>query len=205
VVDSGRNSIDTWILTLDFTILPIGDLINSVVEFSKIIVGGKLEVAKFCKICGRKIGFFEKEAYIPEYGLVCFKCYNEVKESRLRELKAIILTTSPSFEGKRITEYKEIIHSEVVLGVSIFRDMFSDMRDIVGGRVVSYQKELNKAVDIALNELRQKARDLGANAVIGVEIDFNQLTGRNKSSLMVVATGTAVVVENDNWNLRKTF
>ncbi|RLI80897.1 hypothetical protein DRP07_08410 [Archaeoglobales archaeon] len=117
----------------------------------------------------------------------------------------MILTTSPSFEGKRITEYKEIIHSEVVLGVSIFRDMFSDMRDIVGGRVVSYQKELNKAVDIALNELRQKARDLGANAVIGVEIDFNQLTGRNKSSLMVVATGTAVVVENDNWNLRKTF
>jgi uncharacterized protein YbjQ (UPF0145 family) len=104
------------------------------------------------------------------------------------------VTTTPGIEGKRITKYCGIVAGEAILGANIFKDVFAVVRDIVGGRSGMYEKELQRARDIALQELEQKAQELGANAVVGVDIDYEVL-GQNNGMLMVAASGTAVVVE----------
>ena len=105
----------------------------------------------------------------------------------------MIITTTPGIEGKRVLDYKGVIAGEAILGANMFKDMFAGIRDLVGGRSGTYEKELQKAREIALEELEQKARDLGANAVIGVDIDYEVL-GQGNGMLMVSASGTAVVV-----------
>jgi uncharacterized protein YbjQ (UPF0145 family) len=104
------------------------------------------------------------------------------------------VTTTPGIEGKRITKYCGIVAGEAILGANIFKDVFAVVRDIVGGRSGMYEKELQRARDIALQELQEKAQALGANAVVGVDIDYEVL-GQNNGMLMVAASGTAVVVE----------
>ncbi len=104
------------------------------------------------------------------------------------------LTTTPSIEGKRITKYCGIVAGEAVLGANLFKDLFAGIRDLVGGRSGSYEKELRKARQIALDELAEQARELGANAVVGVDIDYEVL-GEKNGMLMVSASGTAVLVE----------
>ena len=104
------------------------------------------------------------------------------------------VTTTPGIEGKRITKYCGIVAGEAILGANIFKDLFAVVRDIVGGRSGMYEKELQRARDIALQELQQKAQELGANAVVGVDLDYEVL-GQNNGMLMVAASGTAVVVE----------
>ena len=104
------------------------------------------------------------------------------------------LTTTPSIEGKRIVSYCGIVAGEAILGANIFKDLFAGLRDIVGGRSGSYEKELRKARQIALGELAEQAGELGANAVIGVDIDYEVL-GEKNGMLMVSASGTAVVLE----------
>jgi len=104
------------------------------------------------------------------------------------------VTTTPGIEGKRITKYCGIVAGEAILGANIFKDVFAVVRDIVGGRSGMYEKELQRARDIALEELQQKAKELGANAVVGVDLDYEVL-GQNNGMLMVAASGTAVVVE----------
>ncbi|HWP81714.1 MAG TPA: heavy metal-binding domain-containing protein [Bacteroidota bacterium] len=106
----------------------------------------------------------------------------------------MLITTTPTVEGKRITKYIGLVTGEAILGANIFKDLFAGIRDIVGGRSASYEKELKKAKEIALEELQEQARGLGANAVVGVDLDYETLGAAN-GMLMVSASGTAVVLD----------
>ena len=108
--------------------------------------------------------------------------------------KFMLLTTTPSVEGKRITRYCGVIAGEAILGANLFKDLFAGIRDLVGGRSGTYEKELQRAREIALEELEQRARDMGANAVVGIDIDY-EIMGKENGMLMVSASGTAVIVE----------
>lgn len=103
------------------------------------------------------------------------------------------LTTTPNFEGRSIKKYCGVVAGEAVLGANVFKDMFANIRDIVGGRSGTYENELRKARQIALNELSEQAREMGANAVVGIDIDYEVL-GEKNGMLMVSASGTAVIV-----------
>lgn len=105
----------------------------------------------------------------------------------------MIITTTAVLEGYTIKEYKGVVTGEAILGANIFRDFFANIRDIVGGRSGSYEKSLREARQIALSELEQQARDIGANAVIGVDLDY-ETVGQEGSMLMVSASGTAVLI-----------
>jgi uncharacterized protein YbjQ (UPF0145 family) len=104
------------------------------------------------------------------------------------------VTTTPSVEGKRITKYCGVVTGEAILGANIFRDLFAGIRDIVGGRSAAYEHELRSAREIAFVEIQQAAAELGANAIVGVDLDY-ETVGANGSMLMVTVSGTAVVAE----------
>jgi uncharacterized protein YbjQ (UPF0145 family) len=106
----------------------------------------------------------------------------------------MLVTTTNTVEGHRILEYKGLVAGEAILGANLFRDLFASIRDIVGGRSGSYEKVLNDARQTAVAEMTDKAAALGANAVIGVDIDY-ETVGSNGSMLMVTAAGTAVRIE----------
>ena len=106
----------------------------------------------------------------------------------------MILTTTPTIENRRIREYRGIVTGEAIMGANIFRDLFAGLRDIVGGRSAAYEKELRNARETALAELAANAQEVGANAVIGVDLDYEVL-GQNNGMLMVSVSGTAVVTE----------
>ncbi len=106
----------------------------------------------------------------------------------------IVLTTTPSIEGKRITKYCGVVTGEAILGANVFKDLFAGIRDLVGGRSATYERELQRARDIALEELEERAAEFGANAVVGIDLDYEVL-GQSNGMLMVSASGTAVVVE----------
>ncbi len=106
-----------------------------------------------------------------------------------------ILTTSNYLEGYKVLVTIEIITAECVFGMNIFRDLFAGLRDVVGGRSNATQKVLRDSRKTCLNELRKEADSIGANAVIGVDLDYNEFSGGGKSMLMLVASGTAVKVE----------
>jgi uncharacterized protein YbjQ (UPF0145 family) len=106
----------------------------------------------------------------------------------------MLVTTTNVIEGRRIVEYKGLVAGEAILGANIFRDLFASIRDIVGGRSGSYERVLNDARQTAIGELTDKAAALGANAVIGVDLDYEAI-GSNGSMLMVTAAGTAVRIE----------
>lgn len=102
----------------------------------------------------------------------------------------MVISTTNVLEGKTVKEYKGLVTGEAILGANIFRDLFAGIRDIVGGRSAAYEKELAKARDIALQEMQERAQALGADAVIGVDIDYE--TVGQGSMLMVSVSGTAV-------------
>lgn len=106
----------------------------------------------------------------------------------------MIATTTPNIEGKRITRYCGIVTGEAIVGANIFKDIFAGIRDIVGGRSATYEKELQRARDIALKELQERGAAMGANAIVGVDLDYEVL-GQTNGMLMVSASGTAVIVE----------
>jgi uncharacterized protein YbjQ (UPF0145 family) len=106
----------------------------------------------------------------------------------------MLVTTTNAIEGRRIVEYKGLVAGEAILGANLFRDLFASIRDIVGGRSGAYEKVLNEARQTAVGEMTDKAAALGANAVIGVDLDYETI-GSNGSMLMVTAAGTAVRVE----------
>ena len=103
----------------------------------------------------------------------------------------MIVTTTPDIAGRQITGYLGVITGEAIMGANVFRDMFAGLRDIVGGRSGSYEKELRKARDVAMEELQEAAREMGADAVVGVDLDYEVLGGNN-GMLMVSVSGTAV-------------
>lgn len=106
----------------------------------------------------------------------------------------MILSTTPELQGRAIREYRGIVVGEAILGANIFRDLFASIRDIVGGRSGSYEKVLSSARDEAFHDLEARAQALGANAVVGIDIDY-ETVGGNGSMLMVTVSGTAVVVD----------
>lgn len=100
----------------------------------------------------------------------------------------MIVTTTPSVEGQRITTYMGIVTGEAILGANVFRDVFAAITDIVGGRSAAYEKSLAEARETALRELEERAAAKGANAVVGVDLDYEVIN----NMLMVSASGTAV-------------
>jgi uncharacterized protein YbjQ (UPF0145 family) len=104
------------------------------------------------------------------------------------------LTTTPSIEGRRIKRYCGIVAGEAILGANLLKDVFAGIRDLVGGRSAAYERELQRAREIAMEEMQERAGELGANAVVGVDLDYEVL-GQGNSMLMVSASGTAVIVE----------
>lgn len=103
----------------------------------------------------------------------------------------MILSTTPTIEGRPINEYKGVVVGEAILGANIFRDMFAGIRDIVGGRSGAYEKELAKAREIAFEEMQERARELGANSIVGIDIDY-EVVGKDGAMMMVSVSGTAV-------------
>ena len=103
----------------------------------------------------------------------------------------MLTTTTPVLDGTPIKTYLGIVTGEAIIGANIFRDLFASVRDIVGGRSATYEKALAEARELALNEMRQRAQALGANAVIGVDLDYEVL-GQANGMLMVSCSGTAV-------------
>lgn len=106
----------------------------------------------------------------------------------------IVVTTTNNIENRKIIEYKGIIFGEVVSGVDFIKDFAAGLTNIFGGRSGSYENELIEARENAINELKQRAIRIGANAVVGVKVDYETL-GQGGSMLMVTASGTAVVLE----------
>jgi uncharacterized protein YbjQ (UPF0145 family) len=105
----------------------------------------------------------------------------------------MILVTTPSVSGHRIEKTHGLVSGEAILGAHIFRDIFAGITNIVGGRSAAYEQELRKAKGIALEEMQQQARELGGNAVVGVDLDYETI-GQGASMLMVSASGTAVTI-----------
>ncbi len=112
-------------------------------------------------------------------------------EKESRQMKEMIVTTTPSIEGRHISGYRGIVTGEAILGANIIRDLFAQVTDIFGGRSGAYEAELAKARETALEEMRERARALGADAIVGVDLDYEVIN----NMLMVSASGTAVTLE----------
>jgi uncharacterized protein YbjQ (UPF0145 family) len=105
----------------------------------------------------------------------------------------MILSTTPTIESKTIHQYHGVVTGEAILGANIFKDLFASIRDIVGGRSASYERELRKAREIAFAEMAQQAAERGANAIVGIDIDYETVGGQG-GMLMVAVSGTAVTL-----------
>lgn len=106
----------------------------------------------------------------------------------------MLMTTTPSVEGKRIVRYLGVVTGETIIGANVFRDFLAGVRDFFGGRSASYEAVLREAKDTALEEMARQAEALGANAVVGIDLDY-ETVGGSGSMLMVTCSGTAVSVE----------
>ncbi|PJA28194.1 MAG: hypothetical protein CO189_05150 [candidate division Zixibacteria bacterium CG_4_9_14_3_um_filter_46_8] len=104
----------------------------------------------------------------------------------------MLITTTPNIEGQKIVKYLGLVNGDAILGANLFKDFFARVRDIVGGRAAAYENELRKAKDIAIQEMTEQAKSAGANAVVGVDLDYETI---GNSMLMVSVSGTAVVYE----------
>ncbi|MCE2426097.1 MAG: heavy metal-binding domain-containing protein [Pseudomonadales bacterium] len=105
----------------------------------------------------------------------------------------MILTTTPTVEGKTIRDYHGLVTGEAIIGTNIFRDFFANVRDVVGGRSAAYERELKKARELAIDEIETAARELGADAVVGIDLDY-EVVGSDGSMMMVSVNGTAVTL-----------
>jgi len=106
----------------------------------------------------------------------------------------MLLTTTPNIEGKKITKYIGLVNGEAILGANFMKDFLAGIRDIVGGRSGAYEQGLREAKSIAMKEMTEQAQRLGANAIIGIDLDYENI-GANGSMLMVCCNGTAVIIE----------
>jgi len=106
----------------------------------------------------------------------------------------MIMTTTPQVESRTIDKYLGVVTGEAIVGANVFRDFFASIRDIVGGRAGGYEKALRGAREIAFDEMKEEADRLGANAVVGIDLDYETL-GQNGGMLMVTVSGTAVVLK----------
>lgn len=104
----------------------------------------------------------------------------------------MIITTTPNVEGKVIKEYRGVVFGEAVMGANIVRDFFASITDVIGGRSGAYESKLKEGSEVAIREMEERARRLGANAIVGVDIDYSEM---REGMMMIVATGTAVLIE----------
>jgi len=165
-----------------------------------------------CVTCGKKIGLFDsgtygrcndctRQAITQAWQAKQEKANGGLKEERLTrearnaEIEAILLTTETS-PNLNITKRIEIVTAECAFGMNIFKDLFAGVRDIVGGRSEAVQKTMRDARKTALYELKREAHLVGANAVVGVDLDYVELSASG-SMIMLVASGTAVIINND--------
>jgi len=107
----------------------------------------------------------------------------------------MLVTTTPNIEGSRIVRYCGLVSGEAILGANLFKDFFAGIRNIVGGRSAGYEEELRNAKEIAITEMEREAAARGANAVVGVDLDYEAISMGNANMLMVSASGTAVAYE----------
>lgn len=108
----------------------------------------------------------------------------------------MITTTTPTVEGHQITQYLGIVSGEAVMGANMFKDLFAGIRNIVGGRSGAYERELQNGRDLAIREMSEQAERLGANAIVGIDIDYESISlSEGSAMLMITASGTAVVVQ----------
>lgn len=105
----------------------------------------------------------------------------------------MLLSTTPTIEGQTIREYKGVVTGETIIGANFVKDFMTSIRDVIGGRSGSYEKVLEEARDTSMNEMQDRAYRLGANAIVGIDIDYETI-GQNNSMLMVAVSGTAVVI-----------
>ena len=105
----------------------------------------------------------------------------------------MLMTTTSVVEGKPVSRYLGVVTGEAIIGANVFRDLFASVRDIVGGRSATYERGLAEARETAMREMQEKANQLGANAVIAIDLDYEVL-GQNNGMLMVSVSGTAVVM-----------
>ena len=153
----------------------------------------KLRMAN-CKTCGKALTLFNKAN-----DEICNDCLQSGRternaiQQRRAEVEKITLTTETFPEGLKITERIEIVTAECAFGVNLFKDLFAGVRDIVGGRSEAVQKTMRDARRTALYELKKEAYEVGANAVVAVDLDYVELSGAG-SMVMLVASGTAVVI-----------
>lgn len=105
----------------------------------------------------------------------------------------MLLSTTPTIEGSPIREYKGVVTGETIIGANVFKDFIAGLRDFFGGRSGTYEKVLAEAKDTSLSEMAERARQLGANAVVGIDLDYETI-GQGNSMLMVTCSGTAVVI-----------
>ena len=106
----------------------------------------------------------------------------------------MMVTTTPTVEGHRILSYRGVVTGETIIGANVFKDFFASIRDIIGGRSGSYECVLREAKDTSMREMIERAQQMGANAVVGVDIDYETI-GAQGSMLMVAVSGTAVVID----------
>ncbi|MDO5851296.1 MAG: heavy metal-binding domain-containing protein [Methanobacteriaceae archaeon] len=104
----------------------------------------------------------------------------------------MLITTTPNIEKREIVEYFGIVTGEGLLGANVYKDLFSGVRDVVGGRTSTYEKEIKKARDIAISSMEEKAKEYGANAIVSVRIKYSNLGGTMGNTILVNVTGTAV-------------
>lgn len=105
----------------------------------------------------------------------------------------MLISTTPTIEGRHILEYKGVVTGETIIGANVLKDFMAGLRDFFGGRSGTYEKVLREAKDTALREMEDRARELGANAIVGVDLDYEAI-GQSGSMLMVMCSGTAVVI-----------
>jgi len=151
---------------------------------------------KPCQNCGEEVSQRYASKYKSDYWL-CSDCREFEKEPpRLKEmeqqLNELIITTTNTIEGKEIVKYIDVISAEIIEGLSILKDIGAGLADVFGGSASSYQKALDKMKEVAIIKLKEKAFNLGANAIVGIDLDYGELKG---SMLMLVVNGTAVVAE----------
>jgi len=151
---------------------------------------------KPCESCGKEVKQRYTSKYKPNHWL-CFECKEEEKEpldmiEMKDELRNIIVTTTHTIYGKKIVQYLDVISVELIEGLSVFKDFGAGIADVFGGSASGYQKTLNKMKEAAFIKLKEKAHILGANAIIGIDLDYGDLRG---SMLMLVVNGTAVIAE----------
>lgn len=107
----------------------------------------------------------------------------------------MLVVTTHTIDGRKVSKYLGLVSGDAILGANIFKDIFASIRDIVGGRSQAYEQELQQAKQIALREMEAAAQQLGANAILGVDLDYETISMGNSNMLMVSANGTAVVLE----------